>query len=133
MCRIAQIEAILRVIGADAADPEQVRRAEASVAGLRAQLADLQTGEASLTQQVAACLCPLSPLGWYPSHKLASIFASAGILEYISTLHGSTFCTGKLALQSALSSTAPLILLPRSGLHMLASRNTSGTRRSAYK
>lgn len=49
--RVARIEGILRVIGADALEPERVRRAEASIGRLRAQLAELQAGESRLAQQ----------------------------------------------------------------------------------
>jgi hypothetical protein len=52
MRRIVRIEGILRVIGADAADPDRVRRAEASVAKLKAQLSELQAGEKPLSEQV---------------------------------------------------------------------------------
>lgn len=60
--RIARIEGILRVIEADAAEPERVKRAEASVARLRAQLADLQAGEGPLAEQVraSASLCDIT-------------------------------------------------------------------------
>jgi hypothetical protein len=51
-CRIVRIEGILRVIGADASDPDRVRRAEASIAKLKAQLAELQAGEGTLSEQV---------------------------------------------------------------------------------
>ncbi len=44
------------MIEADAAEPERVKRAEASVARLRAQLADLQAGEGALVEQVSTLL-----------------------------------------------------------------------------
>lgn len=56
--RIARIEGILRVIGADAAEPERVRRAEASVTRLREQLAELQASEALLAEQARSELLP---------------------------------------------------------------------------
>lgn len=53
-CRVVRIEGILRVIGADTADPERVQRAEASIAKLKAQLAELQAGEGLLSEQVCS-------------------------------------------------------------------------------
>lgn len=51
--RVTRIEGILRVIGADALEPERVRRAEASIGRLRAQLAELQAGEGRLAEQAS--------------------------------------------------------------------------------
>ena len=44
----------MRVIGADAAEPERVQRAEASVSNLMHQLAELQKGGNLLSEQ-ASC------------------------------------------------------------------------------
>ena len=52
-CRIGRIEGILRVIGADAAEPERVQRAEASVSTLMQQLTELRKAEAPLSEQVS--------------------------------------------------------------------------------
>ena len=52
-CRIGRIEGILRVIGTDAAEPERVQRAEASVSTLMQQLTELQKAEAPLSEQVS--------------------------------------------------------------------------------
>ena len=57
-CRIGRIEGILRVIGADAADPERVQRAEAAVANLRQQLAELQKSEGPLSEQARHMASP---------------------------------------------------------------------------
>ena len=52
-CRVGRIEGILRVIGADAAEPERVQRAEASVSSLMQQLTELQKQEQPLSEQVS--------------------------------------------------------------------------------
>ena len=61
-CRIGRIEGILRVIGADAADPERVQRAEAAVANLMQQLAELQKSEGPLSEQARHMASPLGTL-----------------------------------------------------------------------
>ena len=48
----------MRVIGADAADPERVQRAEASVSSLMQQLTELQKQEAPLSEQVSGMALP---------------------------------------------------------------------------
>ena len=59
-CRVGRIQGILRVIGADAAEPERVQRAEASVVNLMQQLTELQKAEAPLSEQVSgAGICQL--------------------------------------------------------------------------
>lgn len=83
--RIARIEGILRVIGADAADPERVRRAEASVARLRTQLAEVQAGEASLAEQVPACLPFPSPPAAVLPLDLPLSFALCSLVKYTSS------------------------------------------------
>lgn len=57
-CRIGRIEGILRVIGADAAEPERVQRAEASVSSLMQQLTELQKQEHPLSEQVSGTAVP---------------------------------------------------------------------------
>ena len=57
-CRIGRIEGILRVIGADAAEPERVQHAEASVSSLMQQLTELQKQEAPLSEQVSGMTVP---------------------------------------------------------------------------
>ncbi len=51
---MARIGAILRVIAADATDPERVRRAGAAVARLQAQLDELAGAQPVLAAQVSA-------------------------------------------------------------------------------
>lgn len=57
-CRIGRIEGILRVIGADAADPERVQRAEVAVANLMQQLTELQKSEGPLSEQARHLVSP---------------------------------------------------------------------------
>ncbi len=55
---MARIGAILRVIAADASDPERVRRAAAAVARLQAQLGELTAAQPGLAAQVACASLP---------------------------------------------------------------------------